>query len=92
MMPNNSLAKSVAKGAKVHASISLAVIVSLCVIVAGIWNSYETGLQAESNVKLSLQLQRLSDTLRLHQETMTNAVEMAVVNNQPQWSSTYVKR
>ena len=47
---------------KVHISVTLAVAVSLVLIVAGIWNAHQTGQIAEENIKTSLQLQRLSDS------------------------------
>jgi len=70
---------------KVHVSVTLAVAVSLVLIMAGIWNAYKTGLIAEENIKASLQLQRLSDSIRFHQESMSGAIEFALTTGEAHW-------
>ncbi|MDB2409391.1 EAL domain-containing protein [Pseudomonadales bacterium] len=74
---------------KVHLSVTLAVAVSLVLIMAGIWNAYKTGLIAEENIKASLQLQRLSDSIRFHQESMTGAIEFALTTGEAHWHTSY---
>jgi len=74
---------------KVHVSVTLAVAVSLVLIMAGIWNAYKTGLIAEENIKASLQLQRLSDSIRFHQESMSGAIEFALTTGESHWHTSY---
>jgi len=74
---------------KVHISVTLAVAISLVLIMAGIWNAYKTGVIAEENIKASLQLQRLSDSIRFHQETMTGAIEFALTTGESHWHTSY---
>ena len=74
---------------KVHISVTLAVAISLVLIMAGIWNAYKTGLIAEENIKASLQLQRLSDSIRFHQESMTGAIEFALTTGESHWHTSY---
>ncbi|MBT5293535.1 MAG: GGDEF domain-containing protein, partial [Cellvibrionales bacterium] len=74
---------------KVHISVTLAVAISLVLIMAGIWNAYKTGLIAEENIKASLQLQRLSDSIRFHQESMSDAIEFALTTGESHWHTSY---
>lgn len=74
---------------KVHVSVTLAVAISLVLIMAGIWNAYKTGLIAEENIKASLQLQRLSDSIRFHQESMSGAIEFALTTGESHWHTSY---
>jgi len=74
---------------KVHISVTLAVAISLVLIMAGIWNAYKTGLIAEENIKASLQLQRLSDSIRFHQESMSGAIEFALTTGESHWHTSY---
>lgn len=74
---------------KVHISVTLAVAVSLVLIVAGIWNAHQTGQIAEENIKTSLQLQRLSDSIRFHQESMSSAIEFALTTGESHWHNSY---
>lgn len=74
---------------KVHISVTLAVAVSLVLIVAGIWNAHQTGQIAEENIKTSLQLQRLSDSIRFHQESMSSAIEFALTTSESHWHNSY---
>lgn len=74
---------------KVHASVTLAVVVSLVLILAGIWNAHQTGQIAEESIKTSLQLQRLSDSIRFHQESMSSAIEYALTTGEPHWHNSY---
>ncbi len=74
---------------KVHISVTLAVAVSLVLIMAGIWNAHKTGQIAEENIKTSLQLQRLSDSIRFHQESMSSAIEYALTTGEAHWHNSY---
>lgn len=74
---------------KVHISVTLAVAVSLVLIMAGIWNAHKTGQIAEENIKTSLQLQRLSDSIRFHQESMSSAIEYALTTGEVHWHNSY---
>ena len=74
---------------KVHISVTLAVAVSLVLIMAGIWNAHKTGQIAEENIKTSLQLQRLSDSIRFHQESMSSAIEYVLTTGEAHWHNSY---
>lgn len=75
--------------ASVHFSVTFAVAISVVLILAGIWNSHETGIIAEQNIKRSLELQRLSDSLSTHQESMSSAIEFAVTTGETHWRTNY---
>lgn len=73
----------------VHIAVTLAVAVSLVLILAGIYNAHKTGQIAEENIKTSLQLQRLSDSIRFHQESMSSAIEFALTTGEAHWHNSY---
>ena len=77
------------ENSKVHIAVTIAVAISLALVLTGIWNGYKTSLIAEESIKSSLELQQLSDRLRFHQDSMSSAIEQAVTTNESHWQNNY---
>ena len=77
------------ENSKVHIAVTIAVAISLALVMTGIWNGYKTSLIAEESIKSSLELQQLSDRLRFHQDSMSSAIEQAVTTNESHWQNNY---
>ncbi len=77
------------ENSKVHIAVTIAVAISLALVLTGIWNGYKTSLIAEESIKSSLELQQLSDRLRFHQDSMSGAIEQAVTSNESHWQNNY---
>ncbi len=76
-------------GRRIHLSITVAVALSILLIVVSIWNAQRTADTAEGDIGDSIRAQELSNALRTHQDAMNNAVEYAISHNEAQWRNTY---
>ncbi len=74
---------------RVYLTVSVAVMVSILVLCAGIWNTELTAKAATKNIKNSLELQQLSNDLHLYQEQMEGAIEFAVTSADAHWRINY---
>ncbi|MBT8149109.1 MAG: EAL domain-containing protein [Gammaproteobacteria bacterium] len=74
---------------RVNLSITAAVLLSIVLILSGIWNAEKTGDVAEANIQSSLKIRQLSDTFNLHQESMSAAIEFALTSGDAHWRNNY---
>lgn len=75
--------------ARIQVSIAVTVIISILLVLVGIWNSNRVALLIEENSQTSLQFQQLSEGLKIHQEILSTAVEAAVTYNEANWLEIY---
>jgi diguanylate cyclase (GGDEF)-like protein len=73
----------------VYFVITLGVALSMMLILVGIYNARQTGVIADTNIQTSLKIQQLSDSLRIHQESMSSAIEFAVTSGEAHWRNNY---
>jgi len=73
----------------VYIAVTLGVALSMILIVVGIFNARQTGVIADANIQTSLKIQQLSDSLRIHQESMSSAIEFAVTSGEAHWRNNY---
>ncbi|MGB5325083.1 MAG: EAL domain-containing protein [Pseudomonadales bacterium] len=76
---------------RVYISITVAVLLSIALILSGIWNAEQTGQIAERNIDTSVKLRQLSDAFNLHQQSMSSAIDFAVTSGDASWRSNYEK-
>lgn len=73
----------------IYLIISISVIASILLIAIGIVNVQRTSNNAQENIERSLIIQRLADSLEVHEEAMNLAVEFAITNGESHWHSNY---
>ena len=73
----------------IYVIISFAVIASILLIATGIVNVQRTSQAAQANIERSLTIQRLNESLEIHEEAMNLAVEFAITSGESHWRSNY---
>ena len=73
----------------VYLTISVSVLISIALILTGIFNAQRTSEVADKSIARSLKLQQLNDSLEIHQEAMSAAVEFAITSGESQWRNNY---
>ncbi|MBT8139999.1 MAG: bifunctional diguanylate cyclase/phosphodiesterase [Gammaproteobacteria bacterium] len=74
---------------RVYISITAAVLLSIALILSGIWNAEQTGQVAENNINASVKIRQLSDAFNLHQQSMSAAIDFAVTSGDASWRNNY---
>lgn len=73
----------------IYVTISMSVLLSILLILVGIFNAQRTSKVAEDSIERSLKVQTLNKSLEIHEEAMSVAVEFAITSSEPQWLNTY---
>ena len=73
----------------VYLTISISVLISIVLILTGIFNAQRTSEVADKSIARSLKLHQLNDSLEIHQEAMGAAVEFAITGGESQWRNNY---
>lgn len=74
---------------RVYISITAAVLLSIALILSGIWNAEQTGQIAERNIDASVKIRQLSDAFNLHQQSMSAAIDFAITSGDARWRTNY---
>jgi diguanylate cyclase (GGDEF)-like protein len=83
--------KSQLKKTNVDFLIKIAATISVILVFAGIWNAYHTGQIADQKIEKSLELQKVSASIKREYNEISSAVNFALTSGDRLWNNRYEK-
>ena len=71
--------------------IKIAATISVILVFAGIWNAYHTGQIADQKIENSLELQKVSASIKREYNEISSAVNFALTSGDKLWNNRYEK-
>ena len=84
--------KSQLKKTNVDFLIKIAATISVILVFAGIWNAYHTGQIADQKIEKSLELQKVSASIKREYNEISSAVNFALTSGDRLWNNRYEKK
>lgn len=73
----------------IYFAVTIGIGCSIILILSGIFNVKETSEITDRNIKTSLDIQNLSNALKIHHESMNSSIDYAMTSGEAHWRNNY---